>query len=86
MKNIHVRDIDDSIYFRALEAKAHLRCESWSDLFEKIFTDNFFLAYLEEKKFQEEKRGSWAKWAASIDERLDREDREIAKNGEDALV
>ena len=49
MKNIQLRGIDDFVYFAALEWKGRLHCETWEDLFIKIFENKDLLEKMAEK-------------------------------------
>ena len=85
MKNIQLRHVDDSIYFTALEWKGRLHCETWEDLFRKIFENKELLEKIVQKEHQE-KNDSNVWWAKTIDSKLDKRDAEIVKNKEDILV
>ena len=85
MKNIQLRHIDDFVYFTALEWKGKLHCETWEDLFRKIFENKEVLEKLTEKENQENNNAN-IRWARSVDSKLDKRDKEILRNKEDILV
>ena len=82
---MQLRHIDDVIYFAALEWKGKLHCETWEDLFRKIFENRELLEKIAEKE-DLEKNSFNLRWARNIDSRLDKRDKEILKNKEDILV
>jgi len=85
MKNIQLRHIEDIVYFAALEWKGRLHCETWEELFRKIFENKELLEKISEKETKK-KNNYNMKWARDIDSRLSKRDREILENKEDILV
>ncbi len=85
MKNIQLRNIEDVVYFTAVEWKGKLHCDTWEDLFIKIFENKELLEKIVDNEKQE-KTDANRTWSKSIDSKLDQRDKEILKNKEDILV
>lgn len=86
MKNLQIRNIQDVDYFKALEWKARLHCESWECLLKKIFEKEELLEKLEKEEITNELVISGILASRALETKLDAREQEIYANGEDVPI